>query len=273
MTLRETLRDLTPPLLQRTVRKVLGRGLRFEGDYASWAEASAASGGYDTEDIVRRVNDAEMKVARGEAVDARDGVLFDTMQFCLPVMAALMRAAARRGGALRVVDFGGAFGGLYRQYKALGVPGTIEWTVVEQPKLAAMGAAQFQSAELRFAASLDEALAANPPDVILLSSVIQYLPEPHSLIRRLVEAGAAHMIIDRTPCSELERDVLTVQTVPPSIYPASYPCWIFARHRLVGSFAPGYRLWAQFTDSTGQWSATATRFELAGFIFDQQSAS
>lgn len=273
MTLRDTLRELAPPILARTVRKVLGRGLRFEGDYASWAEASAASSGYDHEDIARRVHDAEAKVARGEAVDARDGVLFETLQFSLPVMAALMRAGARRGGALKVLDFGGAFGGLYRHYKALGVPGTVAWTVVEQPKLAAMGTADFQNAELRFVASLDEALASGAPDVLLLSSVLQYLPDPYALIRCLVETGAAHVVIDRTPCSELERDVLTVQTVPPSIYPASYPCWILARRRLVSSFAPAYRLWAEFADGTGQWSATAAKFQLSGFVFDRQSPS
>jgi putative methyltransferase (TIGR04325 family) len=274
MALRDTLRDITPPILARTMRKALGgRGLRFEGDYGSWAEASAASGGYDKEEIARRVYDAELKVAKGEAVDARDGVLFDTMQFSLPVMAALMRAAARSGGSLRVVDFGGAFGGLYRHYKALGVPGEVAWTVVEQRRFASLGAAQFQNGELRFLDSLEAALAASQPDVLLLSSVLQYLPDPYALIRRIGEASAAHVVIDRTPCSELDRDVLTVQTVPPSIYPASYPCWILARRRLVSSFTPAYQLWAEFTDGTGQWSATAAKFQLAGFVFDRQPVS
>jgi putative methyltransferase (TIGR04325 family) len=225
------------------------------------------------EEIARRVHDAEIKVARGEAVDARDGVLFDTMQFSLPVMAALMRAAARRGGSLRVVDFGGAFGGLYRHYRALGVPGEVAWTVVEQPRLVALGTAQFQNSELRFVASLEEALGSIPPDVLLLSSVLQYLPDPYALIRRIGEATASHVVIDRTPCSELDRDVLTVQTVPPSIYAASYPCWILARRRLVNSFAPAYHLWAEFNDGTSQWFATAAKFQLAGFVFDRQSVS
>jgi putative methyltransferase (TIGR04325 family) len=266
MTLRSTLRDLAPPLLLRTARKVLRRGLRFEGDYASWDEARSASRGYDQENIARRVLEAELKVKRGEAADARDGVTFDVIQFSLPAMAGLMRA--RRGDVLTVVDFGGALGGLYRHYKALGLPGRVRWTVVEQPRLAALGAAHFQNDELQFVESLDAALA-DGPDAVLLSSVLQYLPQPHAVAGRIAASAARHVIIDRTPCSTLDRDVLAVQKVPPEIYPASYPCWILSRQRLLEAFAPGLRLLAAFTDGTGAWKSDATAFQLAGFLLER----
>jgi putative methyltransferase (TIGR04325 family) len=268
------LRELTPPILLRMVRRG-GRsgGLRFEGDYATWQDARRASGGYDKENIVRRVYEAELEVKNGHAADARDGVPFEEMQFSLPVMAALTRAAARRGGVIRVVDFGGAFGGLYRQYKALAVPGTVFWTVVEQESFVGLGRAQFQNAELGFVATLEEALAAGRPDVLLLSSVLQYLSEPYAMVSKVTDSGAPHVVIDRTPCSELDRDVLTVQTVPPAIYRASYPCWIFSRERLLGAFAPGYRTLAAFTDGSGRWHNSSTSFELAGFLLDRQAGT
>jgi putative methyltransferase (TIGR04325 family) len=266
MTLRSALRDLTPPLLVRTARKMLRRGLRFEGDYSDWDAAREASRGYDQEDIAHRVLDAELKVKRGEAADARDGVTFDTIQFSLPAMAGLMRA--RRGDALSVVDFGGALGGAYRHYKALGLPGRVRWTVIEQPRFAALGAQHFQNDELRFADSLDAALA-DAPDAVLLSSVLQYLPDPHAIARRIAASGARHVIIDRTPCSGLPRDVLTVQSVPPEIYPASYPCWILSRERLLAAFAPRLRLFAAFNDGSGTWQSDASAFDLAGFLLER----
>jgi putative methyltransferase (TIGR04325 family) len=271
MALRDALRDLTPPALRRAVRDALGRGLRFEGDYPSWEAAQSASGGYDGDEIVQRVFEAELKVHRGEAADARDGVTFSTVQFCLPVMAALARAASARGDGLRVLDFGGAFGGLYRQYRAFGLRTPVQWTVVEQPTYVERGAAHFQTAELRFSASLDEAVADAPADVVLLSSVLQYLPEPHAFVRRLAEWGPAHVVLDRTPCSALARDVLAVQRVPAEIYRASYPCWIFSRERLLEAFRPGYTALAVFTDGNGSWHASAASFELAGFLFDRRS--
>lgn len=270
MTLRDTLREIAPPILLRTVRSALRHGLRFEGDFESWARAQAASTGYDSGVILGRVLQAELKVKKGEALDARDGVTFGEIQFSLPVMAALARLSAS-GPTLHVLDLGGALGGSYRQYKAF-VPGArASWTVVEQQAFVDLGKEHFQDGELRFASSLDEALAGGTPDVALLSSVLQYLPEPYAVIRRLVAAGVPHAVIDRTPCSRLERDVLAVQKVPAEIYPASYPCWIFSRRRLLDAFGTAYAPLSAFTDGSGEWRCAAARFELAGFILDRRN--
>lgn len=271
MTLRDILRDLTPPLLQRAVRSASGRGLRFAGDYSSWEAAQRASGGYDAEEIVRRVFDAELKVKSGAAADTRDGVLFDQVQFSLPVMAALARAAQARGNGLRVLDIGGAFGGLYRQFRAFGLRSKVAWTVVEQPAYVKLGAEHFQTEELRFSSSLDEAFVGAPADVVLLSSVLQYLPEPHALARRITQWGPGHVVMDRTPCSALARDILAVQHVPTEIYRASYPCWIFSRERLLAAFHPRYRVLATFANGSGAWRASSGSFELAGFILDRKA--
>ncbi|OAI52046.1 hypothetical protein AYO46_06655 [Betaproteobacteria bacterium SCGC AG-212-J23] len=252
--------------LRAALRELLPRGhrgLRFEGDYASWEEAQRASGGYDRGEILQRVRAAELKVRQGEAADARDGVTFPEIQFSFPVMTALARAAGRNAG-LRVLDFGGALGGLYRQYKALRIPGSLSWTVVEQKAYVELGRAEFAGAELQFADTLEGARA----DVVVLSSVLQYLPDPYALVRQVLDCGARHVVVDRTPCSGLSRDVLAVQHVPPQIYEASYPCWIFSRARLLDAFAKGFTTFAAFTDGSGAWRGDATAFELAGFIFD-----
>jgi len=271
MTLRETLKELAPPFLLRTVRTAMGRGLRFKGAYTTWADAEKASGGYDNAEIIRRVLAAELEVKKGKAADARDGVTFDEMQFSLSVMAALARLSAGRQEPLRVLDLGGALGGLYRQYKAFVHGCGVSWTVVEQSALVDLGTVHFQTEELRFRTSLDEALADGRYDVVLLSSVLQYLREPYDVIRRIALRQVPRIIVDRTPCSPLERDVLTVQRVPPEIYPASYPCWIFSRRRLMGAFAPAFSVLSVFTDGSGEWHGPAVRFELAGFILDRRS--
>jgi len=269
MTLRTLIRELTPPLLLRAGRRAgRARGLRFEGDYASWGDARKASSGYDSADISNRVFEAEMKVRDGRAADARDGVCFDRIQYSLPVMAALARAAVMRSRVLRVLDYGGALGGSYRHFKAFLPPARVEWVVVEQPHYVELGKTHFQSGELRFAATLDDALQDRPADVVLLSSVLQYLPAPYELLRRLAAAATPHIVIDRTPCSALARDVLAVQTVPPQIYPASYPCWIFSRQRLLEPLVGAYALVSDSADASGQWESDRGSFVLAGFILD-----
>ena len=248
--------------LARAFGRILGhRSIRFDGDYRAWDEAQRDSSGYADEAIARKMCDAELAVKRGEAADARDGVVFDRMQYSLPVMAALGRIAKPKP---RVIDFGGAFGGSYRQYKAFhGKPAS--WAVVEQPAMVKLGREHFQDAELVFHPTLE---TAGPADAILLSSALQYLPKPDELIGAILAARIPYVIIDRTPCSAQARDILAVQKVPAEIYAASYPCWIFSRERLLQAFSPGYRLGASFSDASGTWRAQATDFELAGFLFD-----
>ncbi len=268
MSLRGALKELLPAVALRAVGRGSYRRIRFDGDYRDWDKALQASGAYDNAVIVGKMYQAELAVKKGEAADARDGVLFDRMQFSLPVMAAFGRIARGRVRPLRVVDFGGAFGGSYRQYKAFyGDP--VSWAVVEQPYMVRLGKEHFRNSELDFHLSLEAVLSAGPADVILLSSVVQYLREPYGFIGEITRSKIEHAIIDRTPCSALPRDVLTVQKVPPEIYAASYPCWIFSRQRFLSAFSQCFTALVSFSDSGGTWRGEATDFELAGFIFDR----
>jgi len=53
-----------------------------------------------------------------------------------------------------------------------------------------------------------------------------------------------YIIIDRTPFSKEE--LITVQIVPPEIYPASYPSWIFNQSNLLNCFKEKYLLIYEF---------------------------
>jgi putative methyltransferase (TIGR04325 family) len=190
------------------------------------------------------------------------------MQFSLPVLAALGRAARRRARPLRIVDFGGAFGSSYRQYKAFyGDP--VTWAIVEQPEIVRLGQDHFRNRGMEFHSSLASALSAAAADVILLSSVLQYIREPYGLLAEITRSNVEHVIIDRTPCCSGSREVLTVQHVPPEIYAASYPCWILSRGRLVNALSEDFTTLASFSDGSGTWRADVTEFELAGFILDR----
>jgi len=249
------------------VRPLRRRGIRFEGDFPNWETAQRASDGYDHDDIVQRVFEAEGKVRSGAAADERDSVLFDTVQFSLPVMAALARIASLRRAPLRVLDFGGAFGGMYRQYRAFGLPAPASWNVVEQAGF--VGRAQaFETAELRFHLSVEDVLSQGLPDVALFSSVLQYLERPDDILMKMRLAGVPHVVIDRTPCHAGERDLLAIQHVPAEIYRASYPCWIFSRSRLLRTMKDSYKVIASFEDANGPWQGLGTKFDLSGFILD-----
>jgi putative methyltransferase (TIGR04325 family) len=67
-----------------------------------------------------------------------------------------------------------------------------------------------------------------PPNVVLLSGVLQVLESPLAFLRSLLQRGVPFVIIDRAPFFVADLpDRLTVETVPPEIYDASYPSWFF----------------------------------------------
>lgn len=209
-----------------------GQWLCLSGTYSSWSAAQADSTGYDAGVILERTCAALLKVKRGEAVYERDSVLFDEVQYAWPLLAGLLWSAAKRGGRVEVMDFGGSLGSTWFQNRAfLSGLEAVGWNVVEQPATVEVGQREFADETLRFYPSVAACLAEHRPDVIILSSVLQYLEHPYDLLDELARLTDADLIIDRTPFWEGAADRLCVQQVPPSIYPASYPSWIFAESR------------------------------------------
>jgi putative methyltransferase (TIGR04325 family) len=208
------------------------RNGEFEGDYSSWQEAEQVAGGYDAPAIFERVRDAALKVKQGEAVFERDSVCFYHEEYRWPTLACLLRIAAENGGRLHVIDFGGSLGSFWFQHRRhlMGLK-EVCWTVVEQPHFVACGREEFQDENLKFSASLEEAVEARPADVIFCSSVLEYLSDPYAWLQRFAKSDIRWLLLDRTPFIEANEDRLTVQKVPPSIYPASYPAWFFSRQK------------------------------------------
>ncbi len=245
--LRDLARDWSPPAVRRLAQRIRGGGIRFEGEFATWGDACAHSAGYQSKDILAKVLAATLKVKRGEAVFERDSVLFGEVEYAWPVLAGLLWVAAQNAGRLNVLDFGGALGSSYFQHREFlkGLP-SLRWNVVEQPHYVEAGQAHIQDEELRFYHSIQECLAENAPNAVLLSSVLQYLPEPASVFPSLLQTGADAVIIDRTIINHSGSDRIYVQHVPSSIYAASYPCRSLSEPGLLAAARACYRLDTDF---------------------------
>ena len=244
-----------PPALVPLVRKTLSAvGVRatieFSGRFATWEDAQRVTTGYEAEVILNRVAEATMKVLRGEAAFERDAVTFERMIWPWPMLAAIGAQAARDQGELRVLDFGGALGGTYlvvRQF--LGAKTNLRWNLVEQPHFVRRAAQLSLPPGIAFFDNVAEAIASMKPNVVLASGVLQCLPRPFEVLNQLVEIGAETLIIDRTPCLPGTQDLITVQSVPSDIFPASFPSWLFAKDRILNSVDRQYRAVASFETS------------------------
>ncbi len=245
-TLKSLAREWLPPAAWRIVRRCK-QPAAFTGEYASWAEARREARGYDDPAIFEKAVAAARAVREGRAAFERDTVLFAEPAIHGPLLAGLLRAAARQGGRLHVVDFGGALGSAWWQHRAwLEGLAEVTWEVIEQPHFVAAGRREFETGPLRFRDSLAACTAEPGRALLLLSSVLPYLENPHAMMNEFARRGFGHVLIDRTGFVPGGADRLTVQRVPPSIYDASYPCWFFAREKLLAPFAADYRVVAEW---------------------------
>jgi putative methyltransferase (TIGR04325 family) len=209
---------------------------RFIGDYQSWAEASTASTGYNSEIILERVCRAALKVKHGEAAFERDSVAFAEPDYRWEMLACVLRAALKKSNSpFHLIDYGGSLASVYLQHKKIffDTIHDLMWSVIEQPNFVRCGREEFETGHLRFYGYLNEAVRRAPVDFVLFSSVLQYLPAPYDIIEQVIALQVPTILFDRTPFSTGMRDQLTVQYVPEWIYPASYPQWFFSEERFV----------------------------------------
>ncbi len=149
----------------------------------------------------------------------------------------------------------------------------LRWCVVEQPHFVAAGRREFATAELAFADTLQQVPWWGQPCVVLLSSVLQYLEHPLPVLESLQHSGATGLVIDRTPMADGTRDRLCVQTVPPQIYSASYPCRIFAKAAMMSRLSRDWRLLSEFPCDEGAFATRERfRFDFVGQIYERNRA-
>lgn len=237
--LKSLARNWLPPVVASMLRKSRGVDICFEGKFATWEAAAAHCTGYEADQILTKVLEATLKVKRGEAAFERDSVLFDQIEYSWPVTAGLLWSAARSDGRLDVLDFGGALGSSYFQNRKFLQPlKEVRWNVVEQEHYVSAGKKHVQDKTLRFYSTVDSCLRDNMPNVILLSSVLQYLPDPDSVLDKLIRIGASSIILDRMPyLNSAKGTLIKIQKIPSSIYPASYPCRFFVEEIIVKKMA------------------------------------
>ena len=261
--------DLLKPLGQKLFP---ADELSYVGYYASWREAQQASGGYDSGLILSKVRDSLLKVKRGESVYERDSVLFDEVQYSWPLLAGLLWAASQNGNRLNLVDFGGLLGSTYFQNRTfLAHLPELQWSIVEQQSFVECGKSHFETEQVKFYHSLNDCMTDRHPDTMLLCSVLPYLEKPYDLLQEVIKRGFSSIIVDRTSVLLSGEDRITVQTVPPGIYQASYPAWFLNKAKFCRFLEPAYELVAEFDALAGEVQIEGETAYEKGFIFRKRA--
>lgn len=262
-------KEISPPLISRFIRKYTEQ-LTFSGSYSTWQEAQASSKGYNDSAIIDKALTAALSVKDGKAAYGRDSVLFNEIEYSWPLLAGLMLAASFREKVFSVLDFGGSFGTTYFQNKKfLDGIGNVEWHIVEQAEFVRRGKENIENEYLLFHESIVSALAsAGHFDAIVLSSVLQYVENPESILEELIQLNAPVIIIDRTPVWNKKNDRIVIQYVPEAICKSTYPARVFSEGKFLNFFSEKYQMIESFLSLDGKHELTnpEAEFEFKGFI-------
>jgi putative methyltransferase (TIGR04325 family) len=209
-------------------------------------------------------------VRDGRAAAERDGAVFSAIPYSFPLLSGLLRTAVRHDSALVVLDFGGSLGSSYYQCRPfLNGIRKLTWCVIEQPMFVECGRKDFETNELRFYGSIEEAVSeVGSPGVVLLSGVLQYLEDPWKVLRSVGTLGASCVIIDRTPVSTSGKRWVTVQVPARGLYSASYPAWIFDEAGLLDPLRDRYAVLATFDALEGRIGYGKRGIRFVGMILE-----
>lgn len=266
MNFKKTLKYLLPPLAVSLYQGYSKYG--FRGEYKMWQDAVALATGYNSPVILNKVKDATLKVKSGLAVHERDSVIFDKIEYSWPLLVGMLRAAS--GGELRVLDFGGSLGTTYWQNR-LFINGIkdLQWAVVEQENFVKVGNELLADGRLKFYTNLDECNEQIRPNLIIISSSLQYIEFPYQILDKLMSFNCKYIALDRTPLIKKSSRIV-LQKVDPKIYDASYPCWLLNENELVNYISKKYNLLADFAIIDVRCRSGKLPIEYKGFIFEHK---
>jgi putative methyltransferase (TIGR04325 family) len=105
---------------------------------------------------------------------------------------------------VKVVDFGGGGGNLYFVAEKFFPEASFDWNVVETKQMVKQ-ARKFINNGPNFHSDIFKLLGKNDFDLLIVSSALQYLPNPLGFLEEIMDKEIDHIFFTRTPLTNLNR--------------------------------------------------------------------
>ena len=168
--------------------------LPLSGHFSTYEEALRHCSGYDNIVIFDKVKNAIQGLLEGRGTYERDGFLFNSSPEGLQI-SKLLAGLIKSGDY--IVDFGGGLGGTYLNSKDI-LPLDIHYNVIEQQRFVELGIKMFAHYHLPLYFSSDFSQCPDSVKIIILSGVLQYIPNPYEVLELISKLQPEFILIDRT---------------------------------------------------------------------------
>lgn len=212
------------------INKLFNRDIKLIGNFKSWKEALKNSKGYSDKLIFNKTKKSFEKVLKGIASYERDSVAFYTDNPNKELINIISRIVKKKN-KINICDFGGSLASSYFQNIKFLNKNKIVWNIVEQKSYVQYAKKKIKIKNLNFFSDLEKVLK-KKIDLIIFSSVLQYLEDPYKVLGEISKKKIKHIIVLRTPFTS-KSDLLKIQIIPKHIYNSSYPVRIFNFKRFI----------------------------------------
>ncbi len=264
---KEMLRQKIGGLLKAKSQAMVG----FQGRFPDFKTASEilGGGGYENDNIFKKVKNAALAVKEGKAAYERDGFLFYEKEFYLQLLEVLYEVFFEYGEC-NVIDFGGSLGSTFFQNKdklTKYIP-QIKWNVVEQRHFVEWGKDNLEDERLKFYYTIDEV---NKCNIVLFGGSLQYLEDYHVFLKQVAAREIKYLIIDRIAISN--ETWVSIEHVHEPIYEASYPVHIICEKELFHEVhSLGYRLEITWIKDAGEvWQVDNKLIKQKSYVFVKEA--
>ncbi len=218
--------------------------LQYSGPYSSWDEAMSVSVGYDSDAVLKKVENAILNVLNGVCKYERDGTNFDELPQENKLLDKLKEIDLDNKSLL---DFGGGLGSLYINYMDFFHKKNVNFLVLEQKKFFLKGneLKKTFNLEINYFESL---IDINSIDVVILSSTLQYIENWKETIDKILAFSPKHIYIDRHPLGDEESQIYVQLNDNYYEEEVTYPIHILNQEEFLKSFE-GYRLMDSWNSS------------------------
>lgn len=210
-----------PPRIKVLTRAILSPYIGFT-PARTWEEATDASHGYESNVVIHTMYGHENSHGKNFSL---------TLESRHVQIVAALGVAIQQKETLRVLDVGGARGEYFEIVQNLFSGTKIDWTVLETPSLVPRTVSE-RRGNSQITWTSEQSTCIGPFDVVLLSSVLQYVEKPNELLQDMSRL-TSKLIINRLPLISGLQDEVAVQHLRMYGRRGSYPAWFFSESRFL----------------------------------------
>lgn len=190
----KAIRDKIKAKMLQAANRKENSGLALIGPCDSYEEAAQRSSGYESQVILDKVYKAVVNVLEGKCAYERDGTSF-AMRPSTDNLRRILNIYLKEDDL--VVDFGGGLGGSFLNNRDIFWHSN-RYTVIEQSIFAEAGRdlSRKYRLHIQFVDNIRHLDA--KPDVIILSGVLQYIPNAEQVLQKCADLKPRLIIVDRT---------------------------------------------------------------------------